>query len=121
MDLYTNIDNQLGLQAVEYYLDKHPELADKRLGKNFILDSLRTLQGNILYEFNGTVYSQENGCAMGKDYGPTWATLAVGYLEETKLYPKVRRLLPSTEAAKFEKNLLPISRRHIDHQRGRVE
>ena len=103
-DLYTNIDNDLGFKAVEYYMDKYPELAHNRLGKNFILRSLQTLQENILYEFNGEVYSQENGCAMGKDYGPTWATLAVGYLEETKLYPQIRRNFPVEIANKFEKD-----------------
>ena len=103
-DLYTNIDNDLGFKAVEYYMDKYPELAHNRLGKNFILRSLQTLQENILYEFNGEVYSQENGCAMGKDYGPTWATLAVGYLEETKLYPQIRRNFPVKIANKFEKD-----------------
>ncbi|KAL5270071.1 hypothetical protein ACHWQZ_G003530 [Mnemiopsis leidyi] len=103
-DLYTNIDNDLGFKAVEYYMDKHPELTHIRLGKNFILRSLQTLQENILYEFNGEIYSQENGCAMGKDYGPTWATLAVGYLEETKLYPQIRRHYPTEIADKFEKD-----------------
>ena len=85
-------------------MDKYPELAHNRLGKNFILRSLQMLQENILYEFNGEVYSQENGCAMGKDYGPTWATLAVGYLEETKLYPQIRRNFPVEIANKFEKD-----------------
>lgn len=101
-DLYTNIDNELGFIAVEYYMDKFPDLTHHRLGKQFVLRSLQILQENILYEFNGTIYSQENGCAMGKDYGPTWATLAVGYLEETKLYPQIRRVYPSTIANKFE-------------------
>ena len=41
---------------------------------------------------------------MGKDYGPTWATLAVGYLEETKLYPQTRRLYPAAVAEKFEED-----------------
>ena len=103
-DLYTNIDNDLGFQAVEYYMDKFPELAHHRLGKSFVLRSLQLLQENILFEFNETIYSQENGCAMGKDYGPTWATLAVGYLEETKLYPQIKRLYPATVAEKFEED-----------------
>ena len=103
-DLYTNIDNDLGFKAVEYYMDKFPELAHHRLDKKFVLRSLQILQENILYEFNETIYSQENGCAMGKDYGPTWATLAVGYLEETKLYPEIRRIYPANTAEKFEKD-----------------
>ncbi|KAL5258979.1 hypothetical protein ACHWQZ_G009446 [Mnemiopsis leidyi] len=41
---------------------------------------------------------------MGKDYGPTWATLAVGYLEETKLYPQIRRHYPTEIADRFEKD-----------------
>ncbi|KAL5259834.1 hypothetical protein ACHWQZ_G010071 [Mnemiopsis leidyi] len=103
-DLYTNIDNDLSFKAVEYYMDKYPELTHNRLGNNFILRSLQTLQENILYEFNGEVYSQENGCAMRKDYSPTWATLAVGYLEETKLYPQIRHHYPTEIADKFEKD-----------------
>ena len=100
-DLYTNVDNKLGFQALEYYMEKYPDLIHKRLNKEFILKSLETLQANILFEFDGTIYSQENGCAMGKHYGAAWATLAVGYLEETKLYPAIRRIYPSNVANDF--------------------
>ena len=97
-DLYTNIDNALGLKAVEYYMEKYPELTHPRLGKVFLLHTLKELQNNIYFEFNTTVYNQVNGCAMGRDYGPPWATLSVGYLEETKLYPAIRNLFPTTVA-----------------------
>ena len=100
-DLYTNIDNELGFQALEYYMDKYPDLIHKRLNKEFILKSLKTLQSNILFEFDGTIYSQENGCAMGKHYGAAWATIAVGYLEETKLYPAIRIIYPANVANDF--------------------
>ena len=97
-DLYTNIDNALGLHAVEYYIQKYPELVHPRLGKDFLLHILKVLQNNIYFEFNKTVYSQTNGCAMGRDYGPPWATLSVGYLEETKLYPAIRNMFPKNTA-----------------------
>lgn len=100
-DLYTNIDNELGLRALEYYMDRYPDLIHKRLNKEFVLKDLKTLQKNILFEFNGTIYSQENGCAMGKHYGAAWATIAVGYLEETKLYPAIKRIYPSDVANNF--------------------
>ena len=97
-DLYTNIDNELGLKAVEYYMDKYPELIHPRLGKDFLLHTLRELQSNIYFQFNNTVYNQINGCAMGRNYGPPWATLSVGFREETKLYPSIRNLFPTTIA-----------------------
>ena len=109
-DLYTNIDNDLGLRAVEYYVDKFPDELNPRLGKQFLLKSLAILQQNILFEFNGTIYQQLNGTAMGKDYGPPWATLAVGYLEETKLYPRIRSLYPPITAEK----LIELYRRYQD-------
>ena len=106
-DLYTNIDNTLGLQAVEYYMDKYPELVHPRLGKEFLLHILKQLQDNIYFEFNSTVYMQVNGCAMGRDYGPPWATLSVGYLEETKLYPAIRKIFPITVAEKLS-NIITV-------------
>ena len=103
-DLYTNIDNSLGLQAVEYYMDKHPELVHPRLGKEFLLQTLKHLQENIYFEFNSSVYMQVNGCAMGRDYGPPWATLSIGYLEETKLYPAIHKIFPITVAEQIIKH-----------------
>ena len=82
-------------------MDKYPDLIHERLNKEFVLNSLKTLQSNILFEFDGTIYSQENGCAMGKHYGAAWATIAVGYLEETKLYPAIRIIYPANVANDF--------------------
>ena len=48
-DLYTNIDNELGLRALEYYMDRYPDLIHKRLNKEFVLKDLKTLQKNILF------------------------------------------------------------------------
>lgn len=97
-DLYTNIDNNLGLKAIEYYMDKFPQLVHRRLGKEFVLNALKMMQENILFELNGTVFQQLNGCAMGKDYGPSWATTSLGFLEETQLYPKIRTTFPAEVA-----------------------
>ena len=93
-NLYTNIDNKLGLKALEYYLDKYPELIHERLGKEFILSTAEMLQNNIIFEFQNGIYIQFNGVPMGRSYGPVWATLSIGFLEETKLYPSIRRTFP---------------------------
>ena len=93
-DLYTNIDNKLGLTALEYYLDKYPDLIHGRLGKEFILHTVEMLQNNIVFQFQNCVYILFNGCPMGRSYGPVWATLSIGYLEETKLYPTIKRVFP---------------------------
>ena len=42
--------------------------------------------------FNNNMYKQITGTAMGTKFAPSYACLAIGFLEETELYPK---LLPS--------------------------
>lgn len=105
-DLYTNIDNDLGRIAITYYVNKYPELCHDRLNKEFVLSSLELLQSNIYFQFEEKVYQQINGCAMGKDYGPNYATLSVGFLEETKLYPEIRRIFPTQTAEDIIKNYI---------------
>ena len=35
-NLYSNITHELGLEAINFWLDKHPEDMDKRIDKDFI-------------------------------------------------------------------------------------
>ena len=56
--MYTNIDNDLGIEAVKYWLEKDPEATPSRIPKEFIIEGLKlvletntfSLMGNITYK-----------------------------------------------------------------------
>ncbi|MCG8094140.1 MAG: hypothetical protein JAZ17_11035 [Candidatus Thiodiazotropha endolucinida] len=87
-NLYTNISHSLGLEAIEYWLNKYPNLIHKRFSKSFILEGIKTILENNNFKFDEKYYNQIKGTAMGTKCAPTYATLVLGYLEE-KLYAKM--------------------------------
>ena len=86
VNLYTNIPHDLGIKAIEFWL-QNCEL-ERQFDKDFILNGLKLiLEGNVFY-FDGKYYVQKKGTAMGTKMAPTYATLVLGYLENI-LYDKV--------------------------------
>ena len=83
--LYTNISHELGLEAIKFWLEKHPNLIHKRFTKDFIIEGIKTILENNNFMFDGCTYNQVRGTAMGTKFAPTYATLVLAYLEE-KLY-----------------------------------
>ena len=79
--LYTNIPHELGLKAIEYWLDKYPELIHSRFNKSFILEALKLFLNNNHFVFNEEFFHQIDGTAMGTIVAPTYAALVMGYLE----------------------------------------
>ena len=80
-DMYQNIEHDLGLQAIEFWLERYPEMLPKRVSKNFVLEALLfVLQNNTGY-FNGNFYRQVRGTATGIKPAPSYADLTMGYLE----------------------------------------
>jgi hypothetical protein len=55
---------------------------------NFILDALDIILKRNVFYFNDKFYQQIKGTAMGTKVAPTYATLVLGFLEET-LYEKI--------------------------------
>ena len=94
VSLYTNIPHKLGLEAVEYYINKHRSHIPKRFTKEFILESINFVLTNNNFFFDGICRHQEDGTAMGSKMAPPYANLSIGYLEETKLYPSLPRHFP---------------------------
>ena len=86
--LYTNISHDLGLEAIQFWLEKHPELIHKRFTKEFIMEGIKTIIENNNFMFDGCFYNQIRGTAMGTKFAPTYATLVLAYLEE-KLYTRL--------------------------------
>ena len=79
--LYTNIPHELGLKAIEYWLDKYPELIHSRFNKSFIFEALKLVLRNDHFVFNEEFFQQITGTAMGVIVAPTYATLVIGYFE----------------------------------------
>ena len=102
--LYSNIPHELGLEAIEYWLNKHPEEIPNRINKDFIKRGLQFILKNNNFYFNGKNYHQVKGTAMGTKCVPTFATLVLGYLED-KLYDTIEEHYDSEFRQYFEKML----------------
>lgn len=89
--LYTNITHDLGLEALNYWMNKYPEILD-RFDKEFVLEGLSLVLRNNYFQFNGKNYLQQTGTAMGTRVAPCYANLTLGYLEE-RLYQKLEDVL----------------------------
>jgi len=88
--LYSNIPHKLGLEAIKYWLNKHPSLLKERFNKEFITEGISLILNNNNFDFGNRHFSQIKGTCMGSKIGPVYAILTLAYLEETKLYPKVK-------------------------------
>ena len=89
VSLYTNIPHDLGLKAVEYWMDTAQNYVNNRFTKPFILSSLKIILERNVFYFNDQNYIQIKGTAMGTKVAPTYATLVLGYIEN-RLYENLR-------------------------------
>lgn len=87
--LYTNIPHELGIEAIRFWVNKHPEAVHPRFNEAFIIESLKIILQNNTFYFDGKYYKQILGTAMGTKVAPTYANLVMGYLEH-KLYEIVK-------------------------------
>lgn len=88
-NLYSNISEELGLQAIEYWLTKYPETLPSRFSKEFVIDSIKLILQNNTFCFADKNYIQIHGTAMGTKMAPTYANLTLAYLEE-QFYNKLQ-------------------------------
>ena len=99
VSLYTNIPHDVGEDAVRYWLAKYKGKVDFRFNETFIIEGLKiVLKRNVFY-FNGKRYKQNTGTGMGAKVAPTFATLFMGYLEES-LYDGLKQE-HGTEVAEY--------------------
>ena len=91
VSLYSNIPHDLGFEAIEYWIDTHPDKLHNRFGKQFVLDSLKLILNNNSFQFDNLNFKLNLGCPMGSKCSPNYAILVLGYLE-TKLYAKLENL-----------------------------
>ncbi len=96
VSLYTNIPHSLGIEAIDYYINKYRAHIPSRFSREFIIEGVLFVLNNNNFFFDGTCWHQIDGTAMGTKMAPPYACLSVGYLEETKLYPQLpRHFIPS--------------------------
>ena len=101
--LYSNIPHELGIEAVKYWLDRHPETLENRFSKSFILEGIQLILENNTFCFDDINYKQVKGTAMGTKFAPIFATLTIGYLEET-LYREIKNTFGTDFGNYFENN-----------------
>ena len=86
ISLYTNITHELGLNALKYWIDRERHLIPTRFSVEFIIGAAEFVLTNNNFLFDNFMYNQLIGTAMGTKFAPPYACLAIGFLEETKLY-----------------------------------
>ena len=106
IQLYPSINNTLGREAIKYWFDKHPEKVFRDFDKDFTIKLIDFIQNNLYFTFNGKVYQQINGTAMGKTHAPQYANLTIAYLIIEKLYPAILRSHGSRAAKHIIENIM---------------
>ena len=80
--LYTNIDHDLGLDAVKHWIEKYKQDIPDRFTTEFICDCIKLILKNNTFHFNGKYYVQTKGTAMGTKMAPNYANMAIAFIEE---------------------------------------
>lgn len=80
--LYTNIDTDMGLRAVQHVFDKYP---DNNRPDSELLQLLEICLKNNDFEFNNKQYLQVSGTAMGHRYAPSYANIYMSEWEREAL------------------------------------
>ena len=68
VNLYTNIPHTFGLEALDYWLENHPESLHARFNKEFVLECAKFILQNNNMKFNNEFYNQikvTDGISMG--------------------------------------------------------
>ena len=111
VSLYTSIPLELGIEALNYWIDKLSTLIPDRFSKAFILESVQFILTNNYFMFDCTIWHQLCGTAMGKSFAPPYACLTVGFLEETILIPIT---LPQNFDESICRTIVTFLMRYID-------
>ena len=81
--MYTNINTGLELHCIGQFSHKNEE--HLTVPTAVLMDALRLLMTNNVFQFGDTYWLQKVGTAMGAPPVPPWATIFFGIHEETVL------------------------------------
>ncbi|NQY54553.1 MAG: hypothetical protein HRT42_13390 [Campylobacteraceae bacterium] len=107
--MYENLEQNLGIPALRYYLNQYKDLLPSRFSIDFVITAMKFVLENNTGYFNGDCYKQLTGTATGIKPAPRYADLAMGYLE-INLFYTLRSKLGSKVALHFWK----FYRRYLD-------
>lgn len=82
--LYSNIDHQLGVNAIDTLLKADPEVPEAQ--QQFFLESLRFILENHFFVYDQSVYRQRMGTVMGTRVAPSYANLFMSLFKEKFIY-----------------------------------
>ena len=88
--MYTNIDNDLGTEAIQFWLEKFPEIKPRNIPDQFIINAIRIVIEQNTFNFDNRTFLQICGTAMGTKCAPVYATMVIAFLE-VRLYDKFQR------------------------------
>ena len=103
ISLYSSIPHELGLKAIEHFLDNFPTILQRPFSKEFILRDISIVLKENTFKFDGKNYKQVQGTATGTKMAPTYATLVMGFLEK-KLYQRIEEKYGEATKTEFIKN-----------------
>ena len=86
--MYTNIDNELGREAITYWVTNYPNHLLRNISKEFIIKALAIVVECNAFTFDTNNYIQIRGTAIGTKVAPTYATLVMGF-PEIKLHRQI--------------------------------
>ena len=107
--MYPNLEKDVGLPAIKYYLTRYNELLPSRFSIDFIIEAMEFVLDNNTGYFNGNFYRQVTGTSTGIKPAPTYADISMGYLE-IKLFYKICKKLGKNVALYFWRSY----RRYLD-------
>ena len=110
VSLYTSIPHELGLAAIEYWINNLTESITRPFSKEFIMESITIVLKENTFHFDNKLYQQIQGTAMGTKMAPTYATFVLGYLEK-KLYLKFEAQFGTEDKEEF---VVQAFRRYLD-------
>lgn len=81
--LYTNIPHDIGLAALEFFLDIRPDCSPPTA---FLTEMARMVLTKNYYLFENDFFLQVRGTAMGATFAPDYANLFMGFLEHNHIH-----------------------------------
>ena len=91
VSLYTSIPHELGMESIQFWLERRGTVISNRFSDVFILSSLELILKNNYFRFGDEIFLQISGTAMGTKMAPTYAILVMGFLEE-KMYTRIKAI-----------------------------
>ena len=102
MALFTNIPQTEGTQSTETALNKR---IDQNIPTEYIVSMLKIILKNNIFEFNGELYSQEEGTSMGPKHSPHYADVFMADVID----PKIKYI-----SEKYEEHGIDFMKRFLD-------